>query len=75
VLQAVLLTTTANATTQLWGAPSASPLHLQALRFLLVRGGLAPITILLLVLQVCMSGWAAGLPGGRSQVTNGQFVA
>jgi hypothetical protein len=58
-LQAILLTTTADATTRLWGAPATSPLHLQALRFLLVRGGLAPITILLLVLQVGMD-W-----GGR----------
>jgi hypothetical protein len=35
-----------------WGAPTGSPLRAPTLDFLLVRGMAAPITVLLLVLQV-----------------------
>ena len=45
-----------------WGAPDDSPLHIPALDFLQVRGTFAPVTVLLLVLQV--KGGGVGFRGG-----------
>lgn len=51
-LQAVLLLTLGESVLSVWGAPSGSELRMDALSFLQIKALGAPVTVLLLVLQV-----------------------
>lgn len=54
LLQAVVLVGGATSAASLWGAPLGSALRTPTLEFLFIRGIGAPVTVLMLVLQVCV---------------------
>lgn len=54
-LQIAVLAAGCDSLVSLWGAANPSPLHDPTQQFLLVRGLAAPVTVLLLVLQVCLA--------------------